>query len=215
MLLTTNTGTIAALWDALNLQAKLASHRDTLRAKAELAEVIKEASKTGWVGVIEAEVLVYAAGIGLTATLDRNTLALLGAAAQSVFERPGRVPRDLWACDRISAVDLANAMMRLEEAGLLIDPAPLCEALLPALAGRKFLTAAELSVYWHARERHRRAPLILATGPNLTFGRPDAKHRTATGYRAELFRDDEGAAIALKVTAPRWRQRHPSLSLAA
>lgn len=215
MLLTTNTGTIAALWDALGRQEALAIHRDTLRAKAELGSVIKEAVKTGSVGVIEAEILVYAAGIGLTAALDRDTLALLGAGAQPVYKRPGRTPRDIWACNRISAVDLANAMMRLEEAGLLIDPAPLCEALVPSLEDREFLTSAELAVYWHARERHRRAPLILATGPNLTFDLPDAKHRTASGYRAELFRNNEGEAIALKVTAPRWRRRRPSFALAA
>lgn len=212
MLLITDTATVAAFWEALEFESRRELEPYPLRPRVNA--IIAEAAAKGWVGIIEAEMVLADAGLAGGKAATRETLEMLGAVPQVTYAKPGRAPHLAIGRDRVSAIDLASVLMRLKEAGLAVDPGPLCAALAPAFKGREFLTEPELAVYWYARER-RRIPLVVAVGPNLTSLPPDAKRLTADGYRAELFQDDAGAPIALRVTAPRRHQSKPRLSLVA
>lgn len=117
--------------------------------------------------------------------------------------------------DRIAVADFADVLMQVERLGFDTNPEMLCEALRPSLQGKAYLTGAEVSVYWHDRERHRCEPVVLGTGPNLVCGRDVTTLQTVTGYRVDLYRGSDGRPTDLVATAPHWRPRRRRVGLAA
>ncbi|WP_342111264.1 hypothetical protein [Methylobacterium sp. SI9] len=165
--------------------------------------------------MIEAETVLIASGFGLPTGDLRTTLKLFGVDPQPVYRRPGTRVLGLAGSDRIAVADFADVLMQVERLGFDTASATLCEALRPSLQAKAFITNAEVSVFWHDRERHRCDPVLIGTGPNLVSGRQVTALRTATGYRVEFYQGSDGQPTDLVATAPRWRPRRRRVGLAA
>jgi hypothetical protein len=182
---------------------------------SEAAEIYRQAVASGWASYIRVESLLLATDprpLGFGALTVRELLAAFEIPLQWTYHRPPRGNAGVIGIEQVMAVDLAHLLVLLEATGFAIDPAPLCEALRPQLRASKYLTAAGMSVWWHQKERHRCDPKTIATGVRKTWGRWSEEVTTSTGYRASLFRGDDGEPTALQVTAPKWR---PGRRLAA
>ena len=182
---------------------------------SEAAEIYRQTVASGWASYIRVESLLLATDprpLGFGALTVRELLAAFEVPLQWTYRRPRRGDDGMIGVEMVTAADLAHLLILLEATGFTINPTPLCEALRPQIRTREHLTAAELAVWWHPKERHRSAPKVLATGPRGTWGTPGRDLITATGYRADLFRDAAGNATALTVSAPKWR---PGRRLAA
>lgn len=210
MLITTAPDVVDCLWRNLPRPGRPPVDRWAAKNRADARLICRDAARTGWCGVLEAETVLVATGADVPTIKMRDVLALFGAEPRWLYRRPGVRVQGVCGTELIAAADLAVYLLQIERAGFDVDPEPLCEALVPELKAKPYLSAAELAVYWHAQERHRCEPMELAVGPNLTWGKPAETLRTVAGYKAELFRDAAGSAQAFKVTAPRWRRtRHP------
>lgn len=95
----------------------------------------------------------------------------------------------------------------MEATGFAIDPAPLCEMLQRQLRPRPWMTAPEIAVWWHAKERHRSAPLTFAVAKTTGDSLPIETVTTSGGYRVELWRNQQDEATAITIAAPKWRPR--------
>lgn len=107
----------------------------------------------------------------------------------------------------LAKADFIALLIHLERLGLPVDPAPLVEAILPAVRQKAEITFAELRAVWFDRERHRASPVMLVAGGSHSDEiRTPATHVTATGYRAKMIAGPAGP-IQLTVTAPGRRAR--------
>lgn len=215
MLITMTPVALGAVWTSLTADQRSSANPRLGSCRTEAAKILKAGARDGWIGIIEAETVLMASGFGIPTGNLRETLKLFGVAPQSVFRRPGSRVTGLTGGDRVAVADFAEVLMRVERLGFDTASAMLCEALRPSLRAKTFLTNAEVSVYWHDRERHRCEPVMIGTGPNLVSGRDVTTLRTATGYRVDLYQGSDGQPTDLVATAPRWRPRRRRVGLAA
>lgn len=207
MLVTMPRETVEALWRALEKPDLGAQH-------APAVAIGRTAAVSGWIAFPEFETVVLALEPRLHEIRVQLLLDAFGVQGQFVHPQPGR---NTWVLgtERIKVADAAHVLILLERLGFVVDPTPLCAPLLPTLKVRPLLTAAELAVFWHKRERHRAVPLEISADTQEAFGEPDRMLRTAAGYRIELFRGDDDRPSALRVTAPGRRRKRADLSEAA
>lgn len=207
MLLTTTPAIVRSLWESLPRPGASPASRITVKCRADAVAICKKAAETGWTTLADAETVLVATGADAWTGRLRDVLTLFGAVPQWLYRRPGARVQGVVGSEHIAAADLAFFLLQVERAGFEVDPAPLCEAFVPGLKAKAYLTASELAVHWHDKERHRCEPVEIATGPNLTWGRSADTLRTSAGYKAELFHDEAGQPQAFKVTAPKWRRK--------
>lgn len=195
---------IEALWQALA--------KPEMGSQPQVAAGLGQAAAdAGWFAHLELEALLIALEPRLYEVRPGRLAEAFGVRAQWVYPRPKVKGTGTFGIERIAAADVAYLLILLERLGFAVDPAPVCEPLLAALKARPYLTAAELAVLWHARERHRCEPLELTPEPDFTWNRPDETLSTDRGYRVGLFRDSAGQAQAIRAVAP--RRRRPSSPL--
>lgn len=211
MTLTASPDTIAAIWSALTtLDCKPSPA--TRSCRHQTADILRETAATGWTGVLETETVLLAAGIGVPAGSMADTLAMFGIAPQWVYRRPKAETTAALSIQRVAAVDLAHLLVLVERAGFPVDPGPLCQALVPTLRTRAYLTGPEVAVHWHARERHRVEPLLFSTVSDRVGGISGLSTCTPTGYRADLSCSPAGEPRAIRITAPKWRPSRRTLA---
>lgn len=215
MLITVTPAALNAIWTGLNAAQRSPASPWVAKCRRQAGGILKAAARDGWVGMIKAETVLIASEFGMPTGDLRTTLKLFGVTPQPVYRRPGARVTGLSGSDRIAVADFADVLMQVERLGFDTDPATLCEALRPSLQAKAFLTNAEVSVYWHDRERHRCEPVMIGTGPNLIIGRDVTTLHTVTGYRVDLYQGSDSQPTDLVATAPRWRPRRRRVGLAA
>lgn len=211
MLLIVDHATVDAVWTAVCISDPPTWMR---RCQSAVDEIVRETAKMGYVNLLEAETVIRASGLDVPIHDTEALLGVFGVPQQFVYPRPRSRVKALWGTPMIAAVDMARLMIVLERMGLPIDPAPLCDALRPALKAKAFLTSPEIAIYWHPSERGRGESVEVAIGSEMTWCKPSEKRVTATGYRASLFRDGDGRPKAVEIEPPR-RMRAASMPFLA
>lgn len=208
MLVTMPRETVEAFWRALEKP-------DMGLRPDKAAEIGRAAAGTGWIAHLEIEAAILTLDARLGEIRVSRLLDAFGIRGQWVCSRPRPRGTFVLGVERIAAADAAHLLILLERLGFDVDPTPFCAPLLPALKARAYLTAAELAVFWHDRERHRAEPLEISAEIHPAWGKPDRTLRTAAGYRVEMLRGDDDRPSALRVTAPGRRRKRADLSEAA
>ena len=71
------------------------------------------------------------------------------------YSRPRRKQSSAFGSDGVSAEDLADLLINMEQIGYSIDPLSLVTKLSSKLADRAFVTNAELNILWYEKTRHK------------------------------------------------------------
>jgi hypothetical protein len=184
-------------------------------SKAILSE-LEGIAVSGWVLKSSLEDLVMA--------LDRRLycygagdpdrlIGLFGLRWQQVTFRPKAIASQACLHEALSAGDFAFLLIQLEEMGFQVDPSPLVSRLLSSWKKASMLNQQELVVFWHSKTKGRNFPLRInaaelesETGA-FAFADKLESWKTTTGYRVELWGDEEHGVIRLEAHAPRYRNR--------
>lgn len=127
------------------------------------------------------------------------------------FYRPRRKGGDTMGFECLRLEDAARLLVTIERMGLAINPEPLVRAVAEPLAKADRLTVAELDAYQYAARRLKWPPLLLDGAPERILRACSRdRHRTPAGFRAEAWRDLDGAIVRIEVRAPRYRSPGPT-----
>ncbi|MEG3791259.1 hypothetical protein V1318_14105 [Lysobacter sp. CCNWLW3] len=182
-----------------------AQTRESLMARKMMARVLTE----GWIYRADAEDLLLALDHRLSSHGAGDAVALA-----SLFELPfysvGTVPKvranSVAMFDALGAADLAQLLIQLERLGFSTDPSTLVDGLLPAIRGKSLITSAELDILWFNRRRWKGAPAVVVARDERYKPRVGRKTWvSATGYKTELWFDQDDNPIELVVRGPKYR----------
>lgn len=191
--------TIGMLWDALN-------RRPTKSQNA--VPLLRRIASEGWASRADIEDIFYLCDGRLERLADIKALcSAFGLPWRTVFFAPKARSNAVSGSERLAAADVAELLIELERLGFLLDPAPLVEALLPAIKRLTRITDSEISVLWFTKCRHKMAPLVVQVDERAAGIQKSGRLKTPNGYKAEISWNADDQPVSLSVTAPKFRRR--------
>ena len=122
--------------------------------------------------------------------------------------RPRRNQSSVYLSRGVSAEDLADLLINMEQIGYVIDPLSLVNKLSPKLGERAFVTEAGLNILCYEKTRHKTPPILFMVEPDERGqGRCEEKFKTTTGYKIEVIWNNDAKPIQLTIKAPKYRSR--------
>lgn len=111
--------------------------------------------------------------------------------------------KNMYGTKGLPSMDVAAMLVRLEKLGFNVNPEPLVTALLPQVRTSNLITASELEVLWHAKERHRAEVMVEADLSTAVGEITSQAFETAHKYKVEVARDAAGMVVRLTVRGPK------------
>ncbi|RYY26336.1 MAG: hypothetical protein EOP62_10890 [Sphingomonadales bacterium] len=171
--------------------------------------LLRRIAEDGWMYRHQLEDLAYAfdpriegfdSGFDLAALVEP-----LGYRWQAFYSRPRMRSIETGGGEGLCAADAAGFLLRLESLGFSFDAAVLIEALRPAIARRKFVTGAELDLFWWPKMRGKSKIVLEVDDTSLGFAGITAG-KFANGYRYEIWLATDGSICTLGVKSPKYRE---------
>lgn len=195
------------LWTQITTGSTRVLHR------TEAAQIEDAGIRQRFMSYSDIEDLLVAYGIRWpTHELPLERIAThLGIHPVTSFFRPSTERGSTMGFEALRLEDAARLLITLERMGLSVAPGALVRAVAAPVAKAARLTAAELDAYWYEGLRLKWPPLLLDGAPErMVRACTREKHRSETGFRAEAWRDREGAIVRIQVRAPRYRAPGPT-----
>ncbi|WP_143291547.1 hypothetical protein [Burkholderia pseudomallei] len=138
--------------------------------------------------------------------------AMFDIRLQNVARRPAKHSSGVVFYPALLVADLAYLLINLEAIGFRVIPELLVDLLLPAIKSAKFLSHAELSIFWYQQTRHRGPPLTIS----LASARGDQptdviEWKPIDGYRLRVWFSSENIPVRLISNSPKYRRRPESV----
>lgn len=187
---------IVKFWEALALP-----RRPLGRTRA--ADVLRDIAHAGWAHRYDLDDILY----GADPRLDRRTMVgplsqVMGLTWRPAFFRPKAGVKEAIGDEALAASDIAYLLISLKDLGFAIDPAPLVHALRPSVQRMRRLTLGDIAVLWYTPVHDKVFTQCLRLA-NMPESAQAVEHfSTDEGYAAELWRDESGEAVQLKVHTP-------------
>ena len=132
---------------------------------------------------------------------------ILSVPTREYYPRPRRRQSSAMGVRGISAEDLADLLMRIESVGYSIDPLGLVRKLSSMVAGRAYVTSAELSILWYEKCRHKASILFTVERGERGQVCREERFRTAAGYKVGVLWNTDSRPLELTVKGPKYRRR--------
>lgn len=186
------------LWHGLRRAAELGP-RSTARESPTQAVIIHDAGAPGF----RVEDWLIEAGLPWDLSAHWEALCPLAEIkVENLFWRPAARANHASGGPGLSLVAVSTLAIHLARWGFEIDPAPLVEAVLPAIKAKKLVSKEELDLLWWKRERGGMRDILGFSAP-IPNGERGIIDNLPSGYRAAAYA--EGLLIASpKVSRRRW-----------
>lgn len=172
-----------------------------VRGSSKITTILKQGWAHGW--LIEDLLHEQDSRLGWTIFNSMKTLASkLDLTPRFAYLKPRHSDDEFAGYPALSATEVACALIWLERLGFHTDASLLCDALHKKLAAQTYVSDEELTALTYMNMRHKMAPVTVSVVPLPAPIEQTEEFETPSGYRVEIYMDDEQQPIMLQVHSP-------------